>query len=126
MKTNTRFYLYMIMLSLLTTSVHSQAASEKDAAIESFLNAETAEARNLLSGFSFENLENYTNQYSSAKNLKEARKLWLVEEYYKRKADKAASERLVYVFLSVTLLMSLIFFLIFRVYQMQKNLEKME
>jgi cell division protein FtsL len=94
-----------------------------------FLNAETTEARNLLSGFSFAMLEKYTNQYMSApnmKNIKEARKLWLVEEYYKRKADKVASERLFYVFLAVTLLMLLILVLTFRIYQMQKKLQEQE
>lgn len=103
----------------------AKGAPENDPAVQAFLNAETAEARNLLSGFSYQALENYTDQYMNSgnnQNIKEARKLWLVEEYYKRKADKIASERLFYVFLAVTLLTLLILVLTFRIYQMQKNL----
>jgi hypothetical protein len=106
--------------------------AEDEKSVQTFLNAETTEARNLLSGFSYEMLENYTNQYmssekmQSAQNMKEARKLWLIEEYYKRKADKTAADRLFYVFLAVTLLMLLISVLTFKIYKMQKNLQEQD
>jgi hypothetical protein len=116
---------WQIGISPVSAQGATKVELENDPAVQTFLNAETADARNLLSGFSYQMLENYTDQYMNSpdsQNLKEARKLWLVEEYYKRKADKTASERLFYVFLAVTLLTLLILILTFRIYQMQKSL----
>jgi len=119
----------MVFLQIAVSPVMAQKPAkielDKDPAVQVFLNAETTEARNLLSGFSYQALESYTEQYmnsAGAQDIKESRKLWLVEEFYKRKADKTASERLFYVFLAVTLLTLLILVLTFRIYQMQKSL----
>lgn len=126
MKNKNLLYASIFLNCLWIAPVYSQSPSGGEDLIQEYLNAETTEARNLLSGFSFELLENYANEYTSSKDIKESRKLWIVEEYYKRKADKTASDRLFYVFLAVTLLMSLIFLLTFRIYQMQKNLSKQD
>ncbi|MDH4261517.1 MAG: hypothetical protein OEV78_00570 [Spirochaetia bacterium] len=123
-----------IILMFKVSTLYSQdtGKSEDEKSFELFYNAETKEARNILSGFSFEMLENFTNQYMSSdkmqnvQNIKESRKFWLIEEYYKRKADKTAADRFFYVFLAVTILLLLIFILTFRIYQMQKKLEDQE
>jgi len=123
---NKKPMLSLIIFFVLIAGNFSLFAETPDASLQLFFKAETTEARNLISGFSYEMLENYTNEIMNSdkmQNVQEARKLWLVEEYYKRKADKTAADRLFYVFLAVTLLMFLIFILTWKIYRMQKNLQ---
>jgi len=121
---NSKIVHLILIVFVITGTVYSQSIDDQEKTLQTFFNAETQEARNIMSAFTYDFLENYANKYVEALTIKEGRKLWLVEEFYKRKADRTASERLYYVFMAVTLLTILITFLTFRIYQMQKNLQK--
>ncbi|MCS6984388.1 MAG: hypothetical protein NZM25_04555 [Leptospiraceae bacterium] len=94
---------WLVFVFLLTTLV----ASEKEILTE-FLETDTERAREMLRQFSDKELLDYYNQYLEAKNLKERRYLWLIEEYYHRQADRTAQERLIYLFLALLLLFTFI------------------
>ncbi|MDH4199027.1 MAG: hypothetical protein OEV66_01480 [Spirochaetia bacterium] len=110
------------MISIFAGSVIYAMTPENEKSANIFLNAETSEARNMLSGFSNQFIEDFTAQYKTNLNAKESRKLWIMEEGFRRKSDQIASDRLFYVFLAVSLLVGLIFLLTLRIYQMQKKI----
>jgi hypothetical protein len=124
-----KFVKKILILSILVITpsvVGAEISSEDQQKINTFLSVETTEARNMLSSFSDGLLDEYTEQYKQTLKPAEARKFWIIEEHYKRKGDQTASDRLFYVFLSIMLTLALIFGLILKIFQMQKNLNKLE
>ena len=97
---------------------------ELDQKLNRFLEAETSQARALLSDFSSRELELLWNDYRRDKPLQEKRIFWLLEEYHSRKADETATSRLVYLSLAVTLLLLLMVALLYSTISQQKKLLK--
>ncbi len=94
--------------------------------LENFLNSDTEDARRLLRSFTREELLEIFSAYRQTKSVQEQRYLWLIEEFHEREADRVAAERLWYVFLAVTLLMTGIFTFSLLTYFTQRKLTQKE
>ncbi|RME90630.1 MAG: hypothetical protein D6767_06555 [Candidatus Hydrogenedentota bacterium] len=92
--------------------------------LDQFMQADTAEAKQMLAKFTNDDLELIWSYYKASKPTKEQRYFWLIEEHEYRKADGIASERLKYAFWAVLLLMLLILVYTARIYKSQMALEK--
>lgn len=132
----TAFFGLLCITGIFSVAIYPQnqtapgnSAPDPQTDLESFLKADASDARVIMAGFSDETISKLAEgvKKSLADNKKlsstDLRKLWLLEESYNRKADMVASKRLFYVFTAVALLMSLIFILTLKIYQLQKKLE---
>lgn len=68
---------------------------------QAFLEADTTTARQSMVRFSDEELESITTTFKKSHNKKEQRLFWLIEELYRRHAERTAAERIRYLYLAV-------------------------
>lgn len=102
----------------------AQGVSKIDQKKHNFYSADTKAAKSFMADFTEAELEQVLNEYKQGKTLAEQRTLWLIGELEARKADRVAADRLLYVFLALTLTGALILFFIFRIFSMQKRIER--
>jgi|GEM_PF-2680808 len=75
--------------------------NELAARTEKFLSGSTAEARSGIAGFSDAELQKVTNEFKKSHTTAEQRIFWLSEELYRRNAERAAAERIRYLYYAV-------------------------
>ena len=114
--------LIYFILFLFTSAITSDENNIEK--LDTFLKAPTEEAQNQLKYFKSTELQTIWNSYKNEKTLEEQRKLWLIEEYFKRESDRIASDRLMYLFWAVLLLLSFIFGTLIFLYYKQTALSK--
>lgn len=92
----------IIVSGLPAARFEADALPEKlAAATQEFLDSDTAKARAAMSKFSDEDLQRITNIFKKIHSNSEQRIFWLVEESYRRNAERVAAERIRYLYLAV-------------------------
>ena len=108
------FFSYQIFSKPLSKSFEQK--------LKYFLEANTQKSTSILSSFSDNELESFWNIYKDKKTLKEKRIFWLLNEYHSRKANKIATNRLIYLFMAMFLLFSLILIFLYTIISQQKKI----
>lgn len=100
----------LIPLALVAITIAGLSAAQFDVDVlpeklavttQEFLEADTAKARVAMSKFSDEDLQRITNSFKKVHKNSEQRIFWLVEESYRRNAERVAAERIRYLYLAV-------------------------
>ena len=108
---------------LLAAQVDKHKDQDLQKKLEKFLKAKTKEAKSMLSEFSNQEIDQVLNNYKKDKLPEENRMLWLIEEGFQRKADKIAASRLIFLFVAVIALISLLILLVWANLREQKKLQ---
>ena len=90
--------------------------------LEYFLQTNTQEARSMVTDFKTQQIESILNNYKKNMSQEGNRTIWLIEEYYQRKADRIASSRLVFLFIAVVVLILLLVIMVWMNLKEQKKL----
>lgn len=100
----------LIPLMLLAFAVPAPNAAEFDSealphslaqTTQDFLTADTAKARAGMSKFSDDDLQRIVNAFKKGHTKSDQRIFWLVEESYRRNAERVAAERIRFLYLAV-------------------------
>ena len=110
---------FLLFLSILTCPSFAYKAK-----LDQFLSAPTAQAQALRLQFTDEELQQVWTDTKASLPLTEQRKLWLLEEFQQREQQRIASDRIFYLTLALTLLVTLFFIFIFALYRFQNQTAK--
>ena len=122
-----RFFPIALVLAIAAGALSpawAQGESSLQKKSSEFLNASTQEAKVIMSQFSNAELTELVEQWKSKLSLQDQRKLWFVKELEERRADSAAADRLLYVFLAVFLTVILILIFVISIYRTYRRIEK--
>lgn len=75
---------------------------------QKFFAAETGRARAQMAAFSDEDLQKITTAFKKAHPASEQRLFWLIEESYRRNAERVAAERIRFLYIAVLLALGII------------------
>ncbi len=117
------FLILTCILLFFSYQIFSKPLSQSfEQKLKYFLEANTQKSTSILSSFSDNELESFWNIYKEKKTLKEKRVFWLLNEYHSRKANKIATNRLIYLFMAMVLLFSLILIFLYTIISQQKKI----
>lgn len=87
-----------------TDSLPEKLAAET----QRFFDADTGRARAQIAAFSDDDLQRITTAFKKAHAKQEQRLFWLIEESYRRNAERVASERIRFLYIAVLLALGII------------------
>lgn len=86
----------------VSAEFESESLPEKLATpVKNFLEADTAAARSGMAAFSDEDLQKIVNAFKKSHSSADQRLFWLIEESYRRNAERVAAERIRYLYYAV-------------------------
>lgn len=105
----------ILLVLFLSASAANAADFDVDVLPESlagetqkFFAAETGRARAQMAAFSDEDLQKITTAFKKAHPASEQRLFWLIEESYRRNAERVAAERIRFLYIAVLLALGII------------------
>ena len=77
-------------------------------ATKNFLEADTGKARSAMATFSNDDLQKIANSFKKSHDASGQRIFWLIEEHYRRNAERVAAERIRYLYYAVLAALAII------------------
>lgn len=105
----------LLLIFLVTASAVTPAEFDAEvlpeklaAEVQKFFGAETGRARSQMAAFSDEDLQKITTAFKRSHPASEQRLFWLIEESYRRNAERVAAERIRFLYIAVLLALGII------------------
>ena len=105
----------ILLIFLLTVSALTPAEFDPEvlpeklaAEVQNFFDAETGRARSQMAAFSDEDLQKIATAFKKVHPAAEQRLFWLIEESYRRNAERVAAERIRFLYIAVLLALGII------------------
>lgn len=92
--------------------------------VQTFFATDTGRARTQIAAFSDEELQKVTTEFKKAHPAAEQRIFWLIEESYRRNAERVAAERMKFLFIAVLAALGIIAGFTGLTYARTRNLAK--
>lgn len=88
---------------------------------QDFLKADTGKARAAMAKFSDDDLQRLANAFKKSHNNSDQRMFWLIEESYRRNAERVAAERIRYLYWAVLAALGIIAVFSFMTYKQARR-----
>lgn len=96
------FFAALFLTGPVAAEFDSESLPEKLATpVKNFLEADTAAARVGMAAFSDDDLQKIVNVFKKSHSAADQRMFWLIEESYRRNAERVAAERIRYLYYAV-------------------------